>query len=102
MTDTQVRSTIDQLPHDAELGAEAPQPDHIAVLALRLQHLNPHASPSMVQRSIDDAIATFSGARVQQFLPILIERTASAALRLGAGPAEDAGAMPRRACGPPS
>jgi hypothetical protein len=45
-------------------------------LAVRLDDRYLAASPSMIQDSVDEAIRCFGDARVRQFLPILIERSA--------------------------
>ena len=55
-------------------------------LAVRLNSSHPRASRAMVQDSIDEAIRCFRDARVQQFLPILIERSALEALRTAITP----------------
>ncbi len=46
----------------------------------RVRRRHPAASADVVQRSIDAAIQQFQDARVHTYLPILIERAASAAL----------------------
>jgi hypothetical protein len=55
-------------------------------LSVRLNSSHPRASPAMIQDSIDEAIRCFRDARVQQFLPILIERSAWEALRTASTP----------------
>jgi hypothetical protein len=55
-------------------------------LAVRLDDCYLAVSPAMIQDSIDEAIRCFRGARVRQFLPILIERSAWEALRSAIAP----------------
>lgn len=50
-------------------------------IAARVRRRHPAASAEVVQRSIDSAMRQFQDARVRDYLPILIERVASAALR---------------------
>ena len=73
-----------QAPSPSAVDARRAEPrllDALVLLAARLQERHPAASPATVQRSIDDAVRAFSSARVRVFLPILIERMASEALR---------------------
>jgi len=69
-----------------DAGAERWRPEATISLAARLRDRYPDATPAMVQRSIDDATALFTDAHVRLFLPILIERAASAALGTALGP----------------
>ena len=66
--------------------AEPPLPLGLSTLPARLLERHPTASPAMVQRSIEDAVRAFSDVRVRLYLPILIERSASEALRRGLSP----------------
>ena len=86
MSDIKDRAVVDRPVQDADASADAPPPDAVAPLAAHLQGLHPQASRAMVRRSIDDATAMFVHARVRHFLPILIERVASATLRAALGP----------------
>jgi hypothetical protein len=71
------------IPSEVEASlAEPPLPKALAMLAARLHERHPSASAAMVRRSIDDAVRAFSEVRVRVYLPILIERSASEALRL--------------------
>jgi len=108
--DTGISVGLQQAPPDAELGhvhlREASDTTGVAAgvaagadsqllnslprLAARLQARHPSASPAMVQSSIDDALGAFRTVRVRHFLPILIERTASEALRTAARSADGA------------
>jgi hypothetical protein len=83
----QERTTVERRVHAADPRAERRPPDAADLLAAHLHALHPGASPAMVQRSIDEAKAMFSEARVRSFLPILIERAASAALSSAASTA---------------
>jgi len=72
--------------HEERHGAEGDVEDaqlHAArrSISASLQRRFPSISPVVLQQSIDRAIDTFSAARVRNFLPILIEREAAAALR---------------------
>jgi hypothetical protein len=52
----------------------------IASTVARLQTRFPTASPELVQSCVNNVVTHFRGARVHNFLPILMERKASDAL----------------------
>jgi len=85
VSDIKDRAVIDRPPPGPDAGAGPPQPDAANALTTRLQARHLDASPAMVQHSIDQATALFRDARVRLFLPILIERAASAALAAALG-----------------
>lgn len=101
MSDIKDRAVVDRPVQDADASADAPPPDAVAPLVAHLQGLHPQASRAMVRRSVDDATAMFVHARVRHFLPILIERVASATLRAALGPNGDPTMLRGPAC-PPS
>lgn len=93
MSDIRDRVAVDGPARDADpdVGADLRRTAAAVALADRLLAEHPSASPAMVQHSIDDAIAAFRDARVQLFLPILIERAASASLAAAAAATTGAG-----------
>lgn len=62
---------------DLEPGVRRALPE----IAARVRRRHPAASAEVVQRCIDAAMQQFQDARVRAYLPILIERSASASLR---------------------
>ena len=52
-----------------------------SLLEARLRARHPAATAAMVRRSVDEAIGVYRDARIRVYLPILIERWASCALR---------------------
>ena len=99
MSDIKDREAVDRAVPDADVSADRPSAASVEPLVAHLQGLHPEASQAMVERSIDDATAMFVHARVRLFLPILIERMASARLRAALGPDGDTGGT-RRPAGP--
>ena len=71
---------------DSDHCAAPTQPDTPDCMAVRLRNRYPEAPPALIRRSIDDATCMFSDARVRLFLPILIERVATTALRQATEP----------------
>ena len=53
----------------------------ITQILARILGRHPTAPPTLVQRCVDEAASHFRDARVQSYLPILIERRASDAVR---------------------
>lgn len=64
-------------PADIEPAVRRALPEIVA----RVRRRHPAASPEVVQRCIEAAMRQLQDARVRAYLPILIERSASASLR---------------------
>ena len=86
------RSSTDRTMDPAEPPAtvEPELSNALVVVAADLRARYPDAPPGLVRRCIDDALDRFRDARVRHFLPILIERRASDALREHVRPQPDA------------
>ena len=78
MTDVLVADTrADEEPTGIDPAVRRALPE----LAARVQRRHPGASSELVQRCLHSAMQQFRDARVRVYLPILIERAASASLR---------------------
>lgn len=80
MTGLLVVDAADAAAAAESLGIEPAVRRALPEITARVRRRHPAAPAEVVQRSIDAAMRQFQDAPVRTYLPILIERTASAAL----------------------
>jgi hypothetical protein len=74
-------SELSDSTEDEAAATETPELRALPMVVAAVQRRHPTASIALVERCIHDAVQTFRDARVRLYLPILIERLASDAVR---------------------
>ena len=77
-----MQAELDTRSSATRLGPSPERPTSLLLIELRLRQRFPRVCPQQIRSCVDEAAASTAGARIQQFLPILIERRAADALRL--------------------
>jgi hypothetical protein len=77
-----MQTELDTRSSATRLGPSPERPTSLLLIELRLNERFPDVCRQRIRSCVDEAAAATAGARVQQFLPILIERRAADALRV--------------------
>jgi hypothetical protein len=77
-------SIFELAPAEADAASGAVRPEELLPIIAGLQARYPEVEPAIVRRCVEHAAHGFQGARIRNFLPTLIERTAAEDIRASA------------------